>query len=147
MRFSSLILQFPAAAVQALDLDGYEYVVVGSGAGKKTLLIDAGDDHGSSANYSGPAYSTLASEDPDMSWNFFVRHYADDEQQARDHKTTYVEGGRRHLPSARDSSARRRSVGGLVRAYHRDSWNVLLVSRSKVNLTVGPFQRTSLEVE
>ncbi|KAM0205662.1 hypothetical protein ACHAQI_008946 [Fusarium lateritium] len=87
--------------VVAVDLKGYEYVVVGAGAGggplaarlalagHKTLLIDAGDDQGESLNYTVPAYSARASEDEDMAWNFFVRHYADDKRQAQDYKTTY----------------------------------------------------------
>ncbi|KAB8198990.1 GMC oxidoreductase [Aspergillus parasiticus SU-1] len=85
----------------AVNLTGYEYVVVGSGAGggplaarlalagHKTLLIEAGDDQGLNLNYSIPAYSAKASEDEEMSWNFFVRHYADEERQARDYKTSY----------------------------------------------------------
>ncbi|KAF4967934.1 hypothetical protein FZEAL_10460 [Fusarium zealandicum] len=88
------------AAVYAVTLTGYEYVVVGSGAGggplaarlalagHKTLLIEAGDDY-NSVNYTVPAYSANASEDPEISWNFFVHHYADDQRQARDYKTTY----------------------------------------------------------
>ncbi|KAL4727816.1 hypothetical protein ACLX1H_004505 [Fusarium chlamydosporum] len=84
----------------AVALTGYEYIVVGSGAGggplaarlamagHKTLLIEAGDDY-ASTNYTVPAYSANASEDPEISWNFFVKHYADDERQARDFKTTY----------------------------------------------------------
>ncbi|KAM0345994.1 hypothetical protein ACHAPU_006048 [Fusarium lateritium] len=87
-------------SVCAVALTGYEYIVVGSGAGggplaarlalagRKTLLIEAGDDY-NSLNYTVPAYSANASEDPEISWNFFVRHYADDERQARDFKTTY----------------------------------------------------------
>ncbi|EWZ34092.1 choline dehydrogenase [Fusarium oxysporum Fo47] len=90
-----------ASVVGAVDLTGYEYVVVGSGAGggplaarlalagHKTLLIDAGDDQGQSLNYTVPAYSARASEDEDIAWNFFVRHYADDKRQAQDYKTTY----------------------------------------------------------
>ncbi|KAL6850917.1 hypothetical protein ACO1O0_008043 [Amphichorda felina] len=103
MRFSSFLLFLPSAvtAIRAANLTGYEYVVVGSGAGggplaarlalagHKTLLIEAGDDQGDNNNYTVPAYSALASEDEAMSWNFFVRHYADDERQARDYKTTY----------------------------------------------------------
>jgi choline dehydrogenase len=81
-------------------LPDYEYVVVGSGAGggplaarlamagHKTLLLEAGDDF-NSVNYTVPAYSANASEDPEISWNFFVRHYADEARQARDFKTTY----------------------------------------------------------
>ncbi|WZH42281.1 Choline dehydrogenase [Fusarium acuminatum] len=87
-------------SVCAVALTGYEYIVVGSGAGggplaarlalagRKTLLIEAGDDY-NSLNYTVPAYSANASEDPEISWNFFVHHYADDERQARDFKTTY----------------------------------------------------------
>lgn len=90
-----------SAASDANELTGYEYVVVGSGAGggplaarlaiagHKTLLIEAGDDQGQNANYSVPAYSALASEDAALSWNFFVRHYADEKRQARDYKTSY----------------------------------------------------------
>ncbi|KAM5355005.1 hypothetical protein ACJ41O_001651 [Fusarium nematophilum] len=93
------LLAIPAS-VYAVTLSGYEYVVVGSGAGggplaarlamagHKTLLIEAGDDY-NTVNYTVPAYSANASEDPEISWNFFVHHYADDERQARDFKTTY----------------------------------------------------------
>lgn len=83
------------------ELTGYEYVVVGSGAGggplaarlalagHKTLLIEAGDDQGKNSNYSVPAYSARASEDGALAWNFFVHHYADEQRQARDYKSTY----------------------------------------------------------
>ncbi|KAF2128264.1 GMC oxidoreductase [Dothidotthia symphoricarpi CBS 119687] len=87
--------------VRAVNLTGYEYVVIGSGAGggplaarlamagHKTLLIEAGDDQGANINYTVPAYSARVSEDPNVAWNFFVRHYADEERQALDFKTTY----------------------------------------------------------
>lgn len=82
-------------------MDGYEYVVVGSGAGggplaarlalagHKTLVIEAGDDQGLNTNYTVPAYSAKSSEDEAIAWNFFVRHYTDDERQAKDFKTTW----------------------------------------------------------
>ncbi|KAJ5733447.1 hypothetical protein N7493_002233 [Penicillium malachiteum] len=85
----------------AVELTGYEYVIVGSGAGggplaarlalagHKTLLIEAGDDQGENTNYTVPAYSAKASEDEAIAWNFFVRHYANDSRQALDYKTTY----------------------------------------------------------
>lgn len=91
-----------ASLAKAIELTGYEYVVVGSGAGggplaarlalagHKTLLIEAGEDQGERVKYAVPAYSALASEDPAMSWNFFVHHYADEERQAKDFKTTYL---------------------------------------------------------
>ncbi|KAM3476264.1 hypothetical protein MY5147_003301 [Beauveria neobassiana] len=85
----------------ATELAGYEYVVIGSGAGggplaarlamagHKTLLIEAGDDQGDNTNYKVPAYSAKASEDESIAWNFFVHHYADEQRQARDYKTSY----------------------------------------------------------
>ncbi|KAF2797094.1 GMC oxidoreductase [Melanomma pulvis-pyrius CBS 109.77] len=90
-----------ASLAAAVDLTGYEYVVVGSGAGggplaarlaiagHKTLLIEAGDDQGANINYTVPSYSARSSEDENLAWNFFVRHYADEERQAKDFKTTY----------------------------------------------------------
>ncbi|KAK1832582.1 choline dehydrogenase [Podospora conica] len=90
-----------ASLAHAVDLTGYEYIVVGSGAGggplaarlalagHKTLLIEAGDDHGSSVNYTVPAYHARMTEDDEQAWDFFVRHYDDNEQQARDWKTSY----------------------------------------------------------
>lgn len=86
---------------QAVNLTGYEYVVVGSGAGggplaarlalagHKTLLLEAGDDQGANVNYTVPAYNARVSEDPNLAWNFFVKHYADETRQARDFKTSY----------------------------------------------------------
>ncbi|KAJ6022933.1 uncharacterized protein N7446_013287 [Penicillium canescens] len=102
--YISRLLGLAAASVglvKAVELTGYEYVVVGSGAGggplaarlalagHKTLLIEAGDDQGHNVNYTVPAFSAKASEDEAMAWNFFVRHYADNDRQALDYKTTY----------------------------------------------------------
>ncbi|EEY23733.1 choline dehydrogenase [Verticillium alfalfae VaMs.102] len=102
MKFSPSLrlLAFSASAAAAVELSSYEYVVVGSGAGggplaarlalagHKTLLLEAGDDYNTS-NYTVPAYSANASEDPEIAWNFFVHHYANETRQARDYKTTY----------------------------------------------------------
>ncbi len=68
-----------ATAIQAVELTGYEYVIVGSGAGggplaarlalagHKTLLIEAGDDQGANTNYTVPTYNARVSEDEHMS--------------------------------------------------------------------------------
>ncbi|KAF9873032.1 GMC oxidoreductase [Colletotrichum karsti] len=103
MRFTQLfgIVAASTSLVSAVDLTGYEFVVVGSGAGggplaarlalagRKTLLIEAGDDQIGNDNYTVPAYNAKVTEDDAMAWDFFVRHYADDERQARDFKTSY----------------------------------------------------------
>ncbi|WP_245005071.1 GMC family oxidoreductase [Paraburkholderia sacchari] len=88
------------------DDEVWDYVIVGSGAGGGTLaarlaeagmrvfLIEAGGDAPASgadrmpADYHVPAFHACASENPAMSWNFFVRHYASDAQQQRDPKCT-----------------------------------------------------------
>lgn len=75
----------------------YDYVIVGSGAGGGPLaarlamagyrvaVIEAGGDE-EPWSYRIPAYHPLASEDPAMRWDFFVRHYADEARQAADPK-------------------------------------------------------------
>src|SRR5579863_5005836 len=88
-----------------------DYVIVGSGAGGGTLaarlaeagkhvvVLEAGGDAlamsapGLPADYQVPAFHTLASENPALSWNFYVRHYADEEQQRRDPKYLPDTGG------------------------------------------------------
>ncbi|MFD8810183.1 GMC family oxidoreductase [Streptomyces sp. NPDC059627] len=80
---------------------GFDYVVVGAGAGggplaanlaaagMRTLLLDAGGAEDNDS-YLVPAFHADASEDPVQCWNYFVRHYADEQQQRRD--TKFVPG-------------------------------------------------------
>lgn len=103
MKFQHMLSATAALATSAtaVNITGYEYVIVGSGAGggplaarlalagHKTLLLEAGADHGTENNYTVPAYSVRMSEEEEVSWNFFVHHYADDTRQARDFKTSY----------------------------------------------------------
>lgn len=79
----------------------YEYVIVGSGAGggplaanlarhgRRVLLLEAGDDQGQSLMQKVPAFHVLSTEDPAIRWDFFVKHYDDDAQAARDPKMTW----------------------------------------------------------
>ncbi|KAK1975494.1 GMC oxidoreductase [Colletotrichum cereale] len=90
------------AARQSADmLPSYDYVVVGSGpgggplaarlaiAGKKVLLIEAGDDQGTSIPYQVPALSLQSTEYGPMKWDYFVQHLSDPEEQKKDSKMTY----------------------------------------------------------
>jgi choline dehydrogenase len=80
----------------------YDYIVVGSGAGGgpvaanlakhgfTVLLLEAGGAE-QPAEYSVPAFHPLASEQADLSWKFYVQHYACAARQQRD-KINYLNG-------------------------------------------------------
>ena len=89
----------------------YEYIVVGSGAGggtvaarlaeagRSVLLLEAGGDPCELADsrlpedYQVPAFHAFAAENPAIRWDFFVRHYANDQRQRRDSKYCPDHGG------------------------------------------------------
>lgn len=90
------------------EADIFDYIVVGAGAGGgpiaarlakegfKVALLEAGlDPMGPEAAsidpntgivYQVPAFAAVAAEHPLLSWDFFVKHYSDPVQQARDAK-------------------------------------------------------------
>src|SRR6187551_3272364 len=96
-----------AAAAQP----AYEYIVVGSGAGggtvaarlaeagRSVLLLEAGGDPCELADsrlpedYQVPAFHAFAAENPALRWDFFVRHYDNDERQKKDSKFTAMRDG------------------------------------------------------
>jgi choline dehydrogenase len=82
----------------------HDYIVVGSGAGGgplaanlanagfRVLLLEAGGDPCAEGGargrylYEVPIFHGLSTEYPECAWNFFVRHYTQDDLQARDSK-------------------------------------------------------------
>jgi choline dehydrogenase-like flavoprotein len=85
------------------ESSAWDYVIVGSGAGGGTLaarlveagmrvfLLEAGGDPRAAGerlpeDYDVPAFHAFACENAAMSWNFRVRHYADEGRQAKDWK-------------------------------------------------------------
>jgi len=94
-----------AASLTTTFLDEYDYVIVGSGAGGgplavnlakagfSVLVLEAGENDASDNIHNIPAWHTLASEDPKISWDFFVKHYGNVEQQKKDTKYVEEEGG------------------------------------------------------
>src|SRR5262245_23222949 len=90
----------------------YDFIVVGSGAGGGPLacnlaldpkgyrvaLLEAGIDPADRPgtptfyNYSVPGLHVRATEDPRVSWEFFVEHYPDKERQTKKYDSKYEEG-------------------------------------------------------
>ena len=82
----------------------YDYIVVGSGAGGgplaanlaeggyTVLLLEAGGD-AEPYNYQVPLFHPRSSEDKEMRWDYFVRHYSDQERQSKDTKFTKEKDG------------------------------------------------------
>ncbi|MEJ8853896.1 GMC family oxidoreductase [Variovorax robiniae] len=81
----------------------WDYVIVGSGAGggvlaarlaesgMRVFVLEAGGDPRAEGerlpdDYDVPAFHAFACENPAMAWNFHVRHYEDEQRQARDPK-------------------------------------------------------------
>ena len=79
----------------------FEFIVVGSGAGGgplacnlakkgyKVLLLEAGGIH-NGANSKIPAFHPKSTEDAEMAWNFYVKHYGNETRASKDSK--YVPG-------------------------------------------------------
>lgn len=96
------LLRVPSDGAAGPASGSYEYIVVGSGAGggplasrlalagHSVLLIEAGDNSTDTYQYNVPALHALSSEYAETSWDFYVRHYDDDDEQRRDSKLVYT---------------------------------------------------------
>ncbi|KUJ10524.1 alcohol oxidase [Mollisia scopiformis] len=79
----------------------YDYIVVGSGpgggplasrlaiAGFKVLLIDAGNDQGTSYQEEVPTLWPLSTQYAPMQWNYFINHFPTIDRQEQDSKFTW----------------------------------------------------------
>ncbi|NHN56956.1 GMC family oxidoreductase [Calidifontibacter sp. DB0510] len=108
----------------------YDFVVVGSGAGggpvaanlalagHSVLVIEAGNLH-DCPYYDIPIMQAYASEDREMTWNFYVRHTDDTAQQQRDSK--YVESRDGVLYPRGSTLGGSTAVSAMVTIYPHDS--------------------------
>ncbi|MEQ9319179.1 MAG: GMC family oxidoreductase, partial [Polyangiaceae bacterium] len=92
-----------------LTEDEFDFVVVGSGAGggplacnlaragHRVLLLEAGNDQGELTSQQVPSLHVRSTEEPTMQWDYFVSHYDDADQAARDSKFV-ADPGPHHEP-------------------------------------------------
>jgi len=88
-------------ADEQVTSDGFDYIVVGSGAGggplaanlaeagMRVLLLEAGGED-ENEDYRVPSFHAAATENAALRWDFFVKHYGEPTLQERDSK--YVPG-------------------------------------------------------
>lgn len=113
----------------------HDFIIIGSGAGGgplaanlveagfTVLLIEAGSDH-RCPYYDVPIMQGRASEDAEMRWDFFVRHYANDTQQRRDPKFVAERGGVLYPRGATLGGST--AISALVTVYpHNSDWDDL----------------------
>jgi len=95
-----------SATLQASELESskFDYVVIGSGAGGgplacrlaingfRVLLLEAGGDD-EPCEYQVPALHPFASESESIRWDYFVKHYSDNDQQLKDSKYVREKNG------------------------------------------------------
>jgi choline dehydrogenase len=91
----------------------FDFIVVGSGAGGgvlasrlarnnknlKVLLIEAGGDPRTNVYYRVPGFHALATERPELRWDYFVEHFTDPALAHKDEKYEVGKGIFIHVPA------------------------------------------------
>jgi choline dehydrogenase len=118
---------------------GFDYIVVGSGAGGGTLaarlaengcrvlLLEAGGDE-QPFNYEVPVFHGLATEDEELRLDHYVRHYADETRQKRDPKyLVEYEAGRQgvYYPRARTLGGCTAHYAMIIIRPHDSDWQTI----------------------
>ena len=124
-----------AARPDASSDEHFDFVIVGSGAGGgplaanlaeagwRVLLLEAGSDH-QCPYYDVPIMHARASEDADMRWDFFVRHYRDEAKQKRDSKFVPGKDGVWYPRGATLGGST--AISALVTVYpHHSDWDTI----------------------
>lgn len=135
----------------------FDFVIVGSGAGggplaarlalagHRVLVLEAGGDH-HCPYYSAPIMNGYASEDPDMAWDFFVRHWDDEAQQRRDSKLVTDRDGVLYPRGSTIGGST--AVSALVTIYPHDrDWQRLADRLGDPSWGPGPMRELFRELE
>ena len=158
--------QGPASTPQADGTDAtvtgnpgsYQFIVVGSGAGggplacnlaragKRVLLIEAGSTDSEKGeqdyNYKIPAFHPLASEDPRLSWNFYVRHRKNDGEDQK-----FVPGKGILYPRSSTLGGCTAHNAMITMAPHDEDWNTIASLTGDSSWRAGNMQKYFEQME
>jgi choline dehydrogenase len=150
-----------AHAAEATPESGYEYVVVGSGAGGGTvaarlaerghtvLLLEAGGEE-APWSYSVPVFHGLATEDDEMRLDHYVRHYADEARQEQDPKYRVERAaGRRgvYYPRARTLGGCTAHYAMIIVRPHDSDWRAIRDATGDASWAPGKMHQYFERVE